>query len=40
VSITPSGFFGSDAGNIIELENFMTEEELTTLNNFIRNNKN
>ena len=40
VSITPSGFFGSGAEHIIELENFMTEEELTTLNNFIRNNKN
>lgn len=39
MSITPSGFFGSDASNIIELENFMTQEELTTLNNFIRNNK-
>jgi hypothetical protein len=39
VSITPSGFFGSGSEHIIELENFMTEEELTTLNNFIRNNK-
>ena len=40
VSITPSGFFGGDSKHIIELENFMTEEELVTLNNFIRNNKN
>lgn len=39
VSITPSGFFGSGKEHIIELENFMSEEELTTLNNFIRNNK-
>jgi predicted 2-oxoglutarate/Fe(II)-dependent dioxygenase YbiX len=40
VSITPSGFFGDSPDNIIALENFMTEEELLRLNNFIRNNKN
>jgi predicted 2-oxoglutarate/Fe(II)-dependent dioxygenase YbiX len=39
VSITPSGFFGDSSDNIITLEDFMTEEELTTLNNFIRNNE-
>jgi hypothetical protein len=39
VSITPSGFFGSSSDNIIALENFMTEEELESLNNFIRNNE-
>lgn len=38
VSITPSGFFGNSADNIIELENFMTEEELNLLNNFARSN--
>jgi len=40
VSITPSGFFGESADNIVSLENFMTEEELSRLNNFIRNNNN
>jgi hypothetical protein len=39
-SITPSGFFGDSADNIVTLENFMTEEELSRLNNFIRNNNN
>ena len=39
VSITPSGYFGDGPENIVALENFMTEEELTKLNNFIRNNK-
>jgi hypothetical protein len=38
VSITPSGFFGNSSSNIIELENFMTEDELDYLNTFIRNN--
>tara|TARA_R110000782_G_scaffold32586_3_gene79329 strand:- start:2041 stop:2727 length:687 start_codon:yes stop_codon:yes gene_type:complete len=38
VSITPSGFFGSSANNIVTLDNFMTEEELSYLNNFARNN--
>jgi len=27
-SLTPSGFFGSGVENIVELENFMTQEEL------------
>lgn len=35
-SITPSGFFGSGTENIVELENFMTQEELTILSNFAR----
>jgi len=39
VSITPSGFFGSSAENIVTLENFMTEEEITALDSFIRNNE-
>jgi predicted 2-oxoglutarate/Fe(II)-dependent dioxygenase YbiX len=38
-SITPSGYFGSDAKMIGEIENFISEEELDRLNNFIRNNK-
>jgi hypothetical protein len=38
VSITPSGFFGNSPDNIVALDNFITEEELTYLNNFARNN--
>jgi hypothetical protein len=38
VSITPSGFFGNSPDNIVALENFMTDEELLYLNNFIRQN--
>jgi hypothetical protein len=38
VSITPSGFFGDSADNIVTLENFMTDEELEFLDNFARNN--
>jgi hypothetical protein len=38
VSITPSGFFGDSADNIVSLENFMTNEEIAVLNDFIRNN--
>ena len=30
-SITPSGFFGSGKEMIVELENFMTQEEITFL---------
>jgi hypothetical protein len=37
-SITPSGFFGSSKNNIVELENFMTEEEKTTLYEFVKTN--
>ena len=36
VSITPSGFFGNSADNIVELANFMTDEELSTLSSFAR----
>ena len=36
-SSTPSGFFGSGPENIIELENFMTEEELEFLSSAARN---
>ena len=37
-STTPSGFYGDSASNIVAIENFMTEEELSYLNNFARNN--
>lgn len=40
VSITPSGFFGDSPANIVTLENFMTDYELSYLNNFIRSNEN
>jgi hypothetical protein len=40
VSITPSGFFGSSPDNIVTLEDFMTEHEIETLNEFIRSNDN
>ena len=36
-SLTPSGFFGSGPENIVELENFMTEEEVDFLENAARN---
>lgn len=36
ISITPSGFFGSSADNIVEIENFLTEEELFFLENAAR----
>lgn len=35
-SITPSGFFGKSSDNIVELENFMTIDELKTLSSFAR----
>jgi hypothetical protein len=38
VSITPSGFFGSSADNIVELSDFMTSEELDFLDRFARKN--
>ena len=38
-SITPSGFFGDSADNIVTLENFMTEEEIVALDTFIRKNE-
>jgi hypothetical protein len=38
VSITPSGFFGNSADNIVELANFMTAEELEYLDKFARGN--
>jgi len=38
VSFTPSGFFGTSADNIVEIENFMTPEELELLNSFARQN--
>jgi hypothetical protein len=38
-SITPSGFFGDSPENIVSLDNFIREDELNILNNFIRNNK-
>ena len=39
VSITPSGFFGDSVENIVAIEDFMSEEELTLLNNFARANE-
>ena len=38
-SITPPGFFGDSINNIVELENFLTEEEQQQLINFAKNNK-
>lgn len=37
-SITPSGFFGDSVDNIVAIEDFMTEEELTKLTEFIKTN--
>lgn len=37
VSITPSGFFGNSKDMIVELENFMTEEEIIFLENAAKN---
>lgn len=37
-SITPSGFFGNSIDNIVELQDFMTEEEKEYLENFAKNN--
>ena len=39
VSITPSGFYGDSINNIVEIENFLTEDEKTRLMNFALNNK-
>ncbi|MEI6586654.1 MAG: 2OG-Fe(II) oxygenase [Sediminibacterium sp.] len=36
-SLTPSGFFGNDKNMIVELENFMTQEEIDFLENAARN---
>ena len=36
ISITPSGFFGTSKDMIIELENFMTQEEIDFLENAAR----
>lgn len=38
-SITPSGYFGKGKENIVEIPNFMTEEEKEILYNFAINNK-
>lgn len=38
-SITPSGFFGNSSDNIVELKDFLTEEEQQRLINFALNNK-
>jgi hypothetical protein len=37
-SITPSGFFGTGPENIVAIEDFMTEEELSVLTEFSKNN--
>ena len=38
-SITPSGYFGDSPDNIVEVENFLTEHEISYLELFIQNNK-
>jgi hypothetical protein len=38
-SITPSGFFGNSIDNIIEIKNFLTQEEIDRLMSFSLNNK-
>lgn len=38
-SITPSGFFGKSVDNIVELENFLTEDEVKRLQDFAKHNK-
>lgn len=35
-SITPSGFFGDSKDHIVELPDFMTEQELSTISSFAR----
>lgn len=37
-SITPSGFFGKSEKNIVEVENFLTEEEIKIMMKFSENN--
>ena len=37
-SITPSGYFGASPDNIVEIENFITEEEQEYLLNFAKSN--
>lgn len=37
-SITPSGYFGDSPDNIVEVENFLTEEELSYLGLFMKTN--
>jgi len=39
ISITPSGYFGDSPDNIVALEGFMTEDEISALDGYIRNNK-
>lgn len=39
ISITPSGFFGTGPENIVELENFLTKDEIEILTNFALTNK-
>ena len=38
-SITPSGFFGTGNENIVELKNFLTDEERIRLTEFAKTNK-
>ena len=38
-SITPSGYFGTSADNIVEIEDFLTPSEIIYLSNFMKNNK-
>lgn len=39
ISITPSGYFGNSIDNIIEINNFLTEEQQQELHSFAKNNK-
>jgi hypothetical protein len=36
VSITPSGFFGENKDNVVQIDNFLNEYELSYLNDFVR----
>lgn len=39
ISITPSGFFGKDISNIVEIPDFLTQDEIDRLRDFAYNNK-
>lgn len=38
-SITPSGYYGNSANNIVEIEDFLTPSEIIYLSNFMKTNK-
>ncbi len=37
-SITPPGFFGDSSKNIVYIKNFITDKELSIINNFVKEN--